>query len=39
VSLAVNGREVIAVIGDEGGEPREWWIAIRRLASGLRSVS
>jgi hypothetical protein len=39
VSLAVNGREVVAVIGDEGGDPREWWTAIRRLASGLRGVS
>jgi hypothetical protein len=38
VSLAVNGRNVVAVIGDEGGDPREWWAAIRRLASGLRSV-
>jgi len=39
VSLAVNGRNVVAVIGDEGGDPREWWAAIRRLAPGLRSVS
>lgn len=38
VSLAVNGCNVVAVIGDEGGDPREWWAAIRRLASGLRSA-
>ena len=39
VSLTANGREVVAVIGDEGGDPSEWWAAIRRLASGPRSVS
>jgi hypothetical protein len=39
VSLAVNGRNVVAVIGDEGGDPREWWATIRRLTFGLRSVS
>jgi hypothetical protein len=39
VHLDVDGRDVIAVIGDEGGDPREWWTAIRHLASGLRSVS
>jgi hypothetical protein len=39
VSLAVNGLDVVAVIGDEGGDPREWWAAIRRVASGHRSVS
>lgn len=38
VSLAVNGRNVVAVVGDEGGDPGEWWAAIRRLASGLRGV-
>jgi hypothetical protein len=40
VRLAVGGRDVIAVIGDdEGGDPGEWWTAIHRLASRLRSVS
>ena len=39
VSLDVNGRHVVAVVGNEGGDPREWWAAIRRLASGLRDVS
>jgi hypothetical protein len=39
VRLAVDGREVIAVIGDEGGDPREWWTAIRQLASGPGSAS
>jgi hypothetical protein len=34
VRLAVDGRDVIAVVGDEGGDPREWWAAIRRLGSG-----
>ena len=34
VRLAVEGDDVIAVIGDEGGDPREWWSAIRRLGSG-----
>lgn len=34
VRLAVEGRDVIAVIGDEGGDPREWWAVIRRLGSG-----
>ncbi len=38
VRLAVNGREVIAVIGGEGGDPREWWTAIRRLESGPASA-
>jgi hypothetical protein len=39
VRLAVGGRDVIAVIGDEGGDPREWWTAIRSVASRLRSAS
>lgn len=38
VRLAVDGSQVIAVIGDEGGDPREWWAAIHRLASRLRSA-
>jgi hypothetical protein len=33
VRLAVGGRDVIAVIGDEGGDPRKWWMAIRQLAA------
>jgi hypothetical protein len=39
VRLEVGGSDVIAVIGDEGGDPREWWAAIHRLASRLRSAS
>ena len=39
VRLPVNGGEVIAVIGDEGGDPHEWWAAIHRLAARLRSAS
>lgn len=34
VRLAVGEADVIAVIGDEGGDPREWWAVIRRLGSG-----
>ncbi len=39
VHLAVGGDDIIAVIGNEGGDPHEWWSAIQRLASGLRSAS
>jgi hypothetical protein len=40
VRLAVGGRDIIAVIGDdEGGDPREWWTAIHKFASRLRSAS
>jgi hypothetical protein len=39
VRLAVGGRDVIAVIGDEGGDPREWWSAIHKFAARLRSAS
>lgn len=39
VRLAVGGDDVIAVIGDEGGDPREWWAAIHQLATRLRSAS
>ena len=40
VRLAVGGRDVIAVIGDdEDGDPREWWTAIHQLVSRLRSAS
>jgi hypothetical protein len=38
VRLAVSGQDVIAVIGDEGGDPREWWQAIRRV-TGRRDAS
>jgi len=34
VRLAVEGREVIAVVGGEG-DPRQWWDAIQQLASGV----
>jgi hypothetical protein len=39
VHLAVGDSDVIAVIGNEGGDPHEWWAAIHRLASGLKSAS
>jgi hypothetical protein len=40
VRLAVGGRDIIAVIGDdEGGDPREWWTAIHKLTARLRSAS
>jgi hypothetical protein len=39
VRLEVAGREFIAVVGGEGGDPRDWWTAIRRLASQPGSTS
>jgi hypothetical protein len=39
VRLVVGGQDVIAVIGDEGGSPHEWWTAIRQLAARPRSAS
>lgn len=39
VRLAVDGGEVIAVIGEEGGDPRAWWAAIRRVAGWVVSAS
>jgi len=39
VRLDVDGREFIAVVDGEGGDPHEWWSAIQRLASRLRSAS
>jgi hypothetical protein len=33
VHLDVAGREFIAVVGGEGGDPHEWWVAIQHLAS------
>jgi hypothetical protein len=40
VRLAVGGREVIAVVGDdEGGDPGEWWSAIHKFAARLRRAS
>jgi hypothetical protein len=33
VHLDVADREAIAVIGAEGGDPHEWWTAIRELTS------
>jgi len=39
VRLNVDGHELIAVIDGEHGDPREWWAAIRHLASRLRSAS
>jgi len=39
VRVDVDGRELVAVVGGGGGDPHEWWSAIRRLASKLRSAS
>lgn len=39
VRLAVDGEDVIAVIGDEGGNPGEWWAAIHQLATRPGSAS
>jgi hypothetical protein len=39
VRLRVDGRELIAVVDGDGGDPHEWWRAIRRLASRRRSAS
>jgi hypothetical protein len=39
VWLDVDGREVIAVVGGEDGDPRAWWAAIRRLAARPRAIS
>jgi hypothetical protein len=39
VRLEVAGREFIAVVGGEGGDPREWWTAIQHLASLPRSAA
>jgi hypothetical protein len=39
VHLDVAGREFVAVVGGEGGDPHEWWAAIQHLAGqpGSRS--
>jgi hypothetical protein len=39
VRLEVDGSELIAVVDGEGGDPHEWWSAIRRLASRLGNAS
>ena len=39
VRVNVDGRELVAVVGGGGGDPHEWWAAIQRLASRLRSAS
>jgi len=39
VRLEVAGREFIAVVGGEGGDPHEWWTAIQHLASQHKSAS
>lgn len=39
VRLDVDGRELIAVVGGDRGDPHEWWAAIRRLASRSRNAS
>jgi hypothetical protein len=39
VHLDVAGREFIAVVGGEGGDPHEWWAAIRHLAARPRNGS
>jgi hypothetical protein len=33
VHLDVAGREFIAVVGGENGDPHEWWAAIQHLAA------
>jgi hypothetical protein len=33
VHLDVAGREFIAVVGGEDGDPHEWWAAIQQLAA------
>jgi hypothetical protein len=38
VRLDVNGREMIAVVGGEDGDPERWWTAIQDLASRPRSA-
>jgi pyruvate/2-oxoglutarate dehydrogenase complex dihydrolipoamide acyltransferase (E2) component len=39
VRLDVESRQVIAVIGEDGGDPHEWWPAIRHFTTRLRSAS
>ena len=40
VRLEVEGREFIAIVrGGEDADPREWWTAIKHLASRSRSAS
>jgi len=33
VSVDISGQHVIAVIGDEGGTPAEWWAALHAFAT------
>jgi hypothetical protein len=39
VRLDVESRKIIAVIGGRGGDPGQWWAAIRHFTTRLRSVS
>jgi hypothetical protein len=39
VRLDVDGRELVAVVGGESGDPHEWWAAIQRLATQLPDAS
>jgi hypothetical protein len=39
VRLEVDGRELIAVVGGEGGDPQQWWTAIQDLATRSRNAS
>jgi hypothetical protein len=39
VHLDVDGREMVAVVGGENGDPREWWAAIQRLVTRLQDAS
>jgi hypothetical protein len=39
VRLDVDGSELIAVVDGAGGDPHEWWSAIRRLASRRGNAS
>jgi hypothetical protein len=39
VRLDVDGREMVAVVGGERGDPREWWAAIQRLSARQQNAS
>jgi hypothetical protein len=39
VRLDVGGHELIAVVGGNRGDAREWWAAIQRLAARLPDAS
>jgi hypothetical protein len=39
VYLDLEGRRLVAVVGGDSGDPREWWAAIQRLASRQQDAS